>query len=101
MQMSQSLVKLVTPRCSNRSPARVYKAPQYPLEFLGEVPSKVRMLKNVRSPFIPKDPSPTFLPKGAICSCWVSVKGDVVALLHSGRELYLNFGEYEVVEYHR
>lgn len=91
---------IASDRTPNQSPAIVYKSRLYPVQFNRRVPRSVKTLTSIRSPYIPGDPSPTIVPEGVVCKCWVSSNGDVVALLKTGREIELKPEDFEVITYH-
>ncbi len=91
---------IVSSRTPNQSPAIGYRSRIYPVRFNGRVPRSVKVVRAIRSPYIPGDSSPTIVPKGVICDCWVNSKGDVIALLKTAREIDLHPDDFEVITYH-
>lgn len=100
-EMGVAVARTIVPgRTPNQSPAIGYRSRMYPVRFNGRVPRSVKTLRAIRSPYIPGDSSPTIVPKGVVCDCWVNSNGDVFALLKTAREIELHPDDFEVITYH-
>lgn len=71
----------------------------YPAEYKGRVPLKVKMLKDARPDAHSGVPT-TFAKAGEVLPAWVNLNGAVWVLCGDGEWLGLVTGEYEVAEWH-